>query len=97
MSKAYVAMASGLIAFPFAFIAFMTNDSFWVSIIALGFSVLFSEGWGAPVMTMLIETANPRDLGFTINTYLLFGTLSGSFSTYFMDKVQIYFNAMANP
>lgn len=85
LTKSRICILSSLGAAPFITLSFLINDNFWASILMLAANYLIAEAWSAPTITMLLDTTSQKNQGFTVNAYLLFGTMAGVFSTSILD------------
>lgn len=46
---------------------------------------------------MLLDSTSQQNQGFTVNAYLLFGTMAGVLSTSLLDSLNSWFGAADNP
>ena len=96
-TKANVCMASSILAAPFITLCFVVSNNFWVSLTMLGFNYMFAEAWVSPAITMLLDSASPKNSGFAVNAFFFFCTLAGTLSTFSLQYLNKYLDADHNP
>lgn len=84
MAKANVCIAAGVLGIPTIALCTLYQENFYFSIGMLGAEYLVAESWGSPAITMILNTISPKNKAFAVSTYLLFTTLAGTFSAWFL-------------
>lgn len=97
MSKAWLVIGSNLFSSPFAFLAFMNQDSFWYSMGMVNFQWFLSEAWFAPTLVMLQNTTSQRNQGSVVSIYYLLTTLTGIIGTSVLGQWTDLINAAEHP
>ena len=97
MGKAYICILSALLGIPTIALCTLVQNSFWFSLGMLGLEYLFAESWLGPSITMVINTASPKNKGFAVSAYLFFATVAGTIATELLGVLQQYYNAKDHP
>jgi MFS family permease len=95
MIKAYVCIFSGIFGIPTIMGCTLIRSNFWISISSLALEYLVAECWGAPNVTMILNTISAENKGFAVSGYIFCCTIAGTISTILLGWINKKFDSIS--
>ena len=89
MTKSLISIVGCILSIPAVGLCTLTTNNFYISLIFMALSYLFSECWMSPAITMMQNAVKPEQTGVVVSGFTFYITIAGCIST-------VVFNYIAN-